>query len=90
MGIVVFVCLLTGPKARWVKRFLPNTTNRVVFVVIVSGMIVAWVAQGVELMKAGGLGRDYYFPFTFALLCGGALYRFVHVWWMRPEKSAAS
>ena len=86
MGLLIFVCLLTGPHARWVKRFLPNTANRVVFVLIVTGMIVAWVVQGIELMKHGERGQEY-FPFAFALLCGGALYRFVHVWWVRTEKS---
>jgi hypothetical protein len=86
VGLLIFVCLLTGPHARWVKRFLPNTANRVVFVLIVTGMIVAWVVQGIELMKHGERGQEY-FPFAFALLCGGALYRFVHVWWVRTEKS---
>lgn len=89
MGIVVFLCLLTGPHARWVKRFLPNTPNRAVFVLIVTGMIVAWIVQGLELMKPHGRGREY-FPFTFALLCSGALYRFIHVWWVRPKKPSAS
>ena len=46
MGVVVLVCLLTGPHARWVKRFLPNTANRAAFVVIVIGIIVSWIVQG--------------------------------------------
>jgi len=81
LGIVIFVCLLTGPHARWVRRFLPNTANRVVFVLVVTGIIVAWVVQALGLVKRGR-GEEY-FPLTFALLCGGALYRFVHVWWVR-------
>ena len=83
MGVGVFVCLLTGPHARWVKRFLPNTANRAMFVIIVTGIIVAWIVQALELMKRDGRGQEY-FPRTFALLCSGALYRFIHVWWVRP------
>ena len=44
---------------------------------------------GLELMRRDGQGREY-FPFTFALLCSGALYRLIHVWWVRPEKPEAS
>jgi hypothetical protein len=87
MGIVIFICLLTGPHTKWVKRFLPNTANRVIFVVIVTGMVAAWIVQGTELINHAK-GGEQYFPFACAILCGGALYRFVHVWWVRPEKPA--
>jgi hypothetical protein len=72
MGVGVFVCLLTGPHARWVKRFLPNTANRAMFVIIVTGIIVAWIVQALELMKRDGRGQEY-FSLTFALLCSCAL-----------------
>ena len=84
MGIVVFACLLAGPHARWVKRFLPTTANRVVFVVIVTGVIVAWLVQGFQFLRTDAHGKEY-FPFAYAILCGGAIYRFVHVWWVKPE-----
>ena len=85
MGIVIFICLLTGPHAKWVKRFLPNTANRVIFVLIVAGIIAAWIVQGVEIMRHDP-GKEY-FAFASAILCSGALYRFIHVWWVRPRNA---
>jgi hypothetical protein len=85
MGVVIFICLLSGPHARWVKKFLPNTTNRILFILIVSGIIVAWIVQAVEVINHGQRGQEY-FPLAFAVLCGGALYRFIHVWWVKSDR----
>jgi hypothetical protein len=83
LAIPIFLCLLMGPHARWVKRFLPSTANRVVFVVIIVAVIVALIVQG-----AGGVthgDREGYFDLTFAVLCGIALHRFVYEWWLRSQ-----
>lgn len=72
-----------GTHARWVKRFLPSTANRVVFVVILVAVTVALIVQG-----AGGVtqeDRGGYFDLTFAVLCGAALHRFVYEWWLRSQ-----
>jgi hypothetical protein len=55
MGLILFACLLSGPKARWVKRFLPNTANRVVFVIIVGALILALGLQGYKTFTGGTL-----------------------------------
>jgi len=85
MGIVIFICLLSGPHARWVKKFLPNRTNRIVFVLIVSGIIVAWIVQAAEAINRGHRGQEY-FPLASAVLCCSALYRFIHVWWIKSDR----
>jgi hypothetical protein len=88
MGLILFACLLSGPKARWVKRFLPNTANRVVFVIIVGALILALGLQGYKTFTGGTLEGGY-FPFVEALLCAVALYRFIVEWWLRSPVSGA-
>jgi len=85
LAIPIFLCLLFGPRAKWVKRFLPSTANRVVFVLIVVGLIVAWIVQGAGSVNHGDRGG--YVNLIFAVLCFFALYRFIHEWWVsaRPE-----
>ena len=85
MRFPIFLCLLFGPRAKWVKRFLPSTANRVVFVLIVVGLIVAWIIEGTGSVNHGGRGG--YVNIVFAVLCSFPLYRFIHEWWVntRPE-----
>jgi len=85
LAIPIFLCLLVGPHAKWVKRFLPSTANRIVFVVIVAALIVVWIVQGTGSVTHGDRGG--YITLTFAVLCGAALYRFIYDWWLRtpPE-----
>lgn len=83
LAIAIFLCLLMGPNAKWVKRFLPGTANRIVFLVIVVGLILAWLVQGTGSVKHGDHGG--YITLTFAVLCGGALYRFIYDWWLRTR-----
>ena len=85
MGIVILICLLTGPNARWVKRFLPNTPNRIVFLIIVIALIVAYTVLGIGSVSHGERGEGY-FTLTVAALCGIALYRFIYDWWLRAQK----
>lgn len=35
IGLAILVCLLAGPNGKWVKKFLPTTANRLVFLIIV-------------------------------------------------------
>ena len=83
----IFLCLLVGPHARWVKRFLPNTANRVVFVVIIAAVIVALIVQGASGVTHGD-GGGYLNLSVSPLLCGAALYRFVYQLWLRTEGQA--
>jgi hypothetical protein len=69
-----------------VKRFLPNTANRVVFVVIIAAVIVALIIQGASGVTHGDGGG--YLNLTFGGLCGATLYRFVYEWWLRTHGSA--
>jgi hypothetical protein len=78
MLIIVLIVLLFGPRAKWVKRFLPNTANRVVFLVIISGLIVGWFE--------GDRGEGY-FSVVLALLCAGFLDRFISEWWLKYERT---
>lgn len=87
LGIIIFVCLCMGPRAKWVKRFLPGTANRVVFVIIVTAMIVAWVIQGVGGVDHGGRGVAY-FTLIFAVLFCAGLWRFIYEWWIRSQSQA--
>jgi hypothetical protein len=86
LAIPIFLCLLVGPHARWVKRFLPNTANRVVFVVIIAAVIVALIVQGASGAAHGDGGG--YLNLTFGVLCGAALYRFIYEWWLRTQGPA--
>ena len=81
LAIPIFLCLLVGPHAKWVKRFLPSTANRIVFVIIVAALIVAWIVQGTGSVTHRG--REGYITWTFAVLYGAALYRFIYDWWLR-------
>ncbi len=88
LAIPIFACLLMGPRAKWVTKFLPSTANRVVFVLIIVGLIVAWTIQGAGSLTHGDRGG--YFNLTLAVLCGGTLYRFIHDWWLRTQPPATS
>jgi xanthine/uracil permease len=83
LAIPIFLCLLVGPRAKWVKRFLPSTANRIVFVVIVVALIVAWIVEGTGSVSRGDRGG--YVILTFAVLCGAALCRFVYDGWPRTQ-----
>jgi ABC-type arginine/histidine transport system permease subunit len=80
--IIVLIVLIFGPRAKWVKRFLPNTANRVVFMVIISALIVGWFVMGIINVVEGDRGEGY-FSVVLALLCAGALYRFISEWWLK-------
>jgi hypothetical protein len=84
--IIVLIVLLFGPRAKWVKRFLPNTANRVVFIVIISALIVGWFVMGVFNVVEADRGEGY-FGMAIAVLCGGALYRFISEWWLRGSQA---
>jgi hypothetical protein len=71
-----------GPRAKWAKRFLPNSANRIVFLILVCTLIVVWMVQGVGDVVHGDRGEGY-FTVTYAVLCGAALCRFIYEWWMR-------
>jgi hypothetical protein len=73
-----------GPHAQWVKRFLPNTANRLVFIVIVVALIVASVVVGTNLFHRGETFGGYFY-IAQGLLCGGALTRFPYTWWFKSE-----
>ena len=83
LAIPIFICLLMGPRAKWVTKFLPSTANRIVFVVIVLALIVAWIVLGVGSVSHGDRGG--YLNLTFAALSGAALYRFIYEWWLRTQ-----
>jgi hypothetical protein len=80
--VVVLIVLLFGPRAKWVKRFLPNTANRVVFMVIISALIVGWFVMGILNVVEGDTGEGY-FGVGLAMLCAGALYRFISERWLK-------
>ena len=86
LAIPMFLCLLVGPRAKWVKRFLPSTANRIVFVVIVVALIVAWIVQGTGSLTHGDRGG--YVTLAFAVLSGGALYRFIYDWWLKTRPAS--
>jgi len=52
-----------------------------VFVIIVAALIVAWIVQGTGSVTHRG--REGYITWTFAVLYGAALYRFIYDWWLR-------
>ncbi len=85
LGLVIFVCLLRGPSAKWVQRFLPSTANRIVFVLLVGVFVVASLFQGAASVAHGDRGEGY-FTLTFAVLCIAALFRFVYDWWLRVRQ----
>ena len=89
LGIVILICLLLGPRAGWVKRFLPTTANRVVFVTIVSALIVVWVVQAIGNLNQGVQGEGY-FGLAISAVCAGSLYRFISEWWLKDTSSEGS
>jgi hypothetical protein len=78
--------LLSGPRAKWVKRFLPTTANRIVFVALVSLAILASTFQGVDSISRGDQGAGY-FTLGFNVLCIAALFRFIYDWWLKARQS---
>lgn len=86
LAIPIFACLLMGPRAKWVTKFLPSTANRIVFLVIVIALIVAWSVLAAGSVSHGDRGG--YVNLTFAALCGAALYRFIYEWWIRTQPPA--
>ena len=46
IGLAILVCLLAGPDGKWVKKFLPTTANRLVFLITVLFIV------GSEILKA--------------------------------------
>jgi hypothetical protein len=85
VGVIILVCLLTGPRAKWVKRFLPNTANRIVFIVIVALGIIASTLQGASSLSHGDRGEGY-FTLVFNALCVAALLRFIYDWWLKVRQ----
>jgi hypothetical protein len=81
--VCLLMCLVMGPRAKWSKRFLPNTINRVLFVVIVSVLILVGVVGGVENSDRG----EGYFTLVMSILLAAGLYRFIAHWWLRGEIS---
>ena len=88
LAVVLFACLVLGPRAKWVKRILPNTANRIVFVVIVIALAITWMVQGFGTVSHGDKGEGY-FTLTFATLCGLSLFRFIYDWWLSAPTSGA-
>jgi hypothetical protein len=84
--IIVLIGLLFGPHSKGVKRFLPNTANRVVFMVVMSALIVDWFVMGIIKVVEGDRGEGY-FGVALAVLCAGALYRFISEWWLKGAKA---
>jgi len=85
LGILLIACLIMGPRQRWVKKFLPNTANRVVFTVVIVALIVFSLFQGISVLALGERGLGYY-TLAYSVLCIVGLYRFIHVWWIRPPQ----
>jgi hypothetical protein len=88
LAVPLFLCLLIGPHARWVRRFLPDTANRLLFIAIVVALIVASVIEGTTLLHRGQTFGGYFY-ITQALLCGSALIRFPYIWWFKSETPIA-
>jgi hypothetical protein len=84
LGIIVFVVLLSGPQAKWVKRFLPNTANRIVFTVPIVICIVAWLGFGINDIIVGNRGEGI-FSLALSLIVGAAFYRFANEWWLKKK-----
>jgi hypothetical protein len=85
LGIIVVICLFLGPKSKVVKRFLPNTANRAVFVAFVSALILLWTVMGISSISSGS-PMEGDFDLGFAGLTGIALYRYIAVWWMKGAR----
>lgn len=85
LGIIVFIVLLSGPHAKWVQKFLPNTANRIVFTVPVAVCIVAWLVVGIGDIATGNRGEGF-FSLVLSVLVGAAFYRFVNEWWFKKNK----
>jgi hypothetical protein len=85
---LILIILLVGPRAGWVKRFLPNTANRVVFTVLISALIVTWLGMGIAALLQGAQS-DGYIDLVFSLLTAGAFYRFISEWWLKGAQRNA-
>jgi high-affinity Fe2+/Pb2+ permease len=81
--IVVLIVLLFGPRAKWVKRLLPNTANRVVFGVVISALILGWTIMGV-LNVIKGESREGYIGVALGLACALLFFRFISEWRLKP------
>jgi hypothetical protein len=88
LGLVILLCLILGPRAKWVKRILSSTANRIVFVLIVGAIVVAWIVEGVNTLAQGDRGGGYA-TLGVAFIFGAALYRFIHDWWLRTKGRAS-
>lgn len=67
--LAILICLLVGPNAKWVKRFLPNNANRIVFVTAITGLVIAWLIQGIGNITHGDRGEGYFTLTLSALSC---------------------
>jgi hypothetical protein len=84
--ILFLFVLISGPHAKWVKRFLPNNANRIAFVVIVSPLIAGLFIMDIVIVVQGERGG--YIGMALSVLCFVALYRFISDWWLKdaPER----
>jgi hypothetical protein len=87
IGILLLVCLISGPRTKWASKCLPNTLNRVVFSVFVSVCIVVWLVSGVSSISSGDTGAGW-FTLATSALTAFALYRFIAFW--RVSKQVTS
>jgi len=83
--IIVFFVLVSGPNAKWVKRFLPDTANRVLFTAAMSALLLGWFVMGVVSIVQGRAGEGL-FSIALSVACAAALYPFIAAWWLRPKK----
>jgi hypothetical protein len=88
IGIVIFLCLLAGPNAGWVKKFLPNTATRLVFLALMLLIMALGIEQEIRaIADTATLGCAI--AVSIGIISGlFALWRFVNAWWIRSERLA--
>jgi hypothetical protein len=86
IGLAILVCLLAGPDGKWVKKFLPTTANRLVFLITVLFIVGSGISQGIDSLRHGEKGLGY-FSLAMYGLCVLALWRFINSWWINKAVS---
>jgi hypothetical protein len=56
---------------------------------IISALIVGWCVMGIINVVEGDRGEGY-FGVALAVLCAGALYRFISEWWLKGAQASTN